>query len=68
MDDSKKDMSQSLPNEPLSSDECCTHCGSTVDTSDWYPVTKERDEDGSLELYPFCGDECQEAWLDSDAE
>ena len=42
----------------------CEYCESAIDTSDWYPVTKERDSDGSLQLYPFCSEDCQGAWLD----
>ena len=42
----------------------CEQCGATVDTSDWYPVTNERGEDGSVELYDFCSRECRDAWLD----
>lgn len=44
-------------------DEPCEHCGATIDTSDWYPVTKERDSDGVLQFYPFCSEDCQDAWL-----
>ena len=42
----------------------CKYCGTSIDTGDWYPVTKERDSDGTLQLYPFCSEDCQDAWLD----
>lgn len=46
------------------SDATCDHCGSTIDTSEWYPVTKERDQDGSLRLYAFCSVRCRDEWRD----
>lgn len=45
------------------SDETCEYCGAAIDTSDWYPVTKERDSDGTLQFYPFCDEDCQDSWL-----
>ena len=42
----------------------CENCGATIDTADWYPVTKERDSDGTLRFYSFCSEACQDAWLD----
>lgn len=42
----------------------CEQCGDPIETNEWYPVTSERDEDGSLQLYPFCSEDCQSAWLD----
>lgn len=44
------------------SDKRCEYCGATIETGDWYPVTKERDADGSLQIYNFCGHECRERW------
>lgn len=41
----------------------CAYCGAVIDTSDWYPVTKEQDSDGSLQFYSFCSERCQDAWL-----
>jgi len=41
----------------------CAHCGAAFDTSDWYPVTTERDGAGSLQFYSFCSEDCQTAWL-----
>lgn len=65
MDDENGEPSNSPPgsrHDPPS--KSCEHCGAAIDTSDWYPVTKERDSDGSLRFYPFCSEECQDAWLD----
>lgn len=46
----------------------CEHCGAAIDTSDWYPVTSERDADGSVRLYDFCSEACQAAWRDERAD
>lgn len=42
----------------------CEYCGGPIDTSDWYPVGKDRDPDGSLRLYSFCSEACRDSWLD----
>ncbi|QLD87491.1 hypothetical protein HWV07_07180 [Natronomonas salina] len=42
----------------------CEQCGDPIETNEWYPVTSDRDEDGSLQLYPFCTEDCQSTWLD----
>lgn len=42
----------------------CEYCGAAIETSDWYPVTNERGADGSVRLYDFCSEDCQDAWLD----
>lgn len=49
-------------------DKICESCGTVIDTSDWYPVTNERGADGSLQLYHFCSEDCQDAWLDERPE
>lgn len=41
----------------------CKHCGTAIDTSDWYPVTTDRASDGTLQLHSFCSEACQEEWL-----
>lgn len=46
------------------SDDRCAHCGQSVDTSNWHPVAKRRDDDGSLRFFSFCSEACQDAWLD----
>ena len=46
----------------------CDYCGGAIDTSDWYPVTKGRADDGSLTFYYFDSPTCQEAWLDEHGE
>ena len=45
----------------------CEHCGTTIETADWYPVASERDEDGSLALYHFCSEDCRSAWRGADS-
>lgn len=61
-------MSEDEPGPVSSTDQrdsaitLCEHCETVIDTSDWYPVTKERDSDGSLQFYSFCSEDCQEAW------
>lgn len=42
----------------------CTVCGVPVDTDDWYPVAKERDADGELQIRPFCSEDCRAEWAD----
>lgn len=50
--------------EPAADQETtCTECGSAIETSDWYPIRTDRDDDGDLRLYPFCSEDCQTAWL-----
>lgn len=46
----------------------CVECGSAIETSDWYPIRTDRDEDGDLRLYPFCSEACQAAWLEARRE
>lgn len=61
--------------EPSSSDEqedeaveTCEYCGEPIDTNDWYPVSKRRDSDGSLQFFSFCSEECQDGWCDERSE
>ena len=46
----------------------CDNCERPIETSDWYPVTSERDGEGSLRLYHFCSEECHDAWRDDRPE
>ena len=46
----------------------CEQCGEPIETSEWYPITSDRDDDGSLQLHPFCTEDCQSAWLDERSE
>ena len=46
------------------SDTYCEQCGDPIETNEWYPLTSDRDEDGSLQLHPFCTEECQSTWLE----
>lgn len=40
----------------------CASCGSTLFHGREYPVSTKLDDDGNLELYSFCDDECQSTW------
>jgi endogenous inhibitor of DNA gyrase (YacG/DUF329 family) len=42
----------------------CAHCGTTIDTSEWYPVETATDRDGTLVFHPFCSANCRSAWMD----
>lgn len=44
--------------------ETCGHCGSGIDTADWYPVATRTASDGTFRIYGFCGDDCRSAWMD----
>lgn len=46
----------------------CEYCGAQIETEDWYPITKRRGSDGSLQLFPFCDEACQTAWLEAHPE
>ena len=63
-----EDDRESPPSQPSDRQDApeknCEYCGTAIDTSDWYPVTKDRDSDGSLQFYFFCSEACQDAWLD----
>lgn len=48
--------------------EYCEYCGTAIDTRDWYPVTKARDSDGSLQLFSFCSEECHRDWFDENPD
>ncbi len=63
-----EDGAESPPPSPDDADrspgKVCDHCGSAIDTTEWYPVTNERGPDGSIRLYDFCSEDCRDAWLD----
>lgn len=40
----------------------CEQCGSPIETTDWYPVSRHEDSDGSMQFYAFCSEACQNAW------
>lgn len=44
-------------------EDVCQRCGATIATNHWYPIAKERTSDGSLELYPFCSEDCKDRWV-----
>lgn len=45
------------------SEERCENCGQAIDTSEWYPVTTHRDDEGSLQILSFCSESCRSDWL-----
>lgn len=40
----------------------CEHCGTGIDTDEWYPVETETDDHGTLVFHPFCSERCRSAW------
>ena len=64
MDDDRETRDSRLSDQDIPSGKICEYCGTAIGTSDWYPVTKKRNADGSIQLYSFCSDSCQETWLD----
>lgn len=62
----RRDGSSDSPSteQPETPGERCERCGRPIDTGEWYPITKDRDPDGSLRLYAFCSDGCRADWLD----
>jgi hypothetical protein len=46
----------------------CDHCDNPIETSDWYPMAKERDSDDELRLYTFCSGACNQAWSEEEAD
>lgn len=62
------DSSGGAGGDPDAAGERCAHCGQSIDTSDWYPVTTRRNGDGTRRFYSFCSQACQSAWLDDAGE
>lgn len=50
------------------SSKTCVQCGTPIETGEWYPITADRDSEGSLRLHPFCTEDCQATWLDERSE
>ncbi|WP_424018976.1 DUF7576 family protein [Halorientalis pallida] len=40
----------------------CEHCGTGIDTNEWYPVETATAGDGTLRFHSFCSDRCRSAW------
>ena len=40
----------------------CDYCGGPVATDEWYPAATQHDDDGNVEIYGFCDEECKEQW------
>ena len=67
-DDERETPASSSNDQHATSGKSCEQCGTTIDTSDWYPVTKERNPDGSLQLHEFCCEDCQDEWVEEHLE
>jgi len=52
----------------MSTHKRCDHCDRPIETSDWYPMAKERDSEGELRLYTFCGEACKRAWSERETD
>jgi len=46
----------------------CDHCDNPIETSDWYPIAKERNSDDELRLYTFCSEACKRVWSEGKAD
>ena len=44
----------------------CDFCDEPFEQDTTYPVLTTADDEGSMELYSFCDDECLSAWHDGD--
>lgn len=42
--------------------EACAECGAPFEPEESYPAVAERDDDGAIQVYSFCGDDCLAAW------
>ncbi|WP_266075520.1 DUF7576 family protein [Haladaptatus caseinilyticus] len=40
----------------------CSHCGSPIETTEWFPIVTETTESESVVLHSFCDETCQDAW------
>ncbi|WP_049971490.1 DUF7576 family protein [Haladaptatus cibarius] len=40
----------------------CSHCGSPIETTDWFPIVTETTGSESVVLHSFCNEACQDAW------
>jgi len=57
-----------MPVLSMSTHKRCDHCDRPIETSDWYPMAKERDSEGELRLYTFCGEACKRAWSERETD
>jgi hypothetical protein len=40
----------------------CDYCDAPFEIDTRYPVTIREDADGTIQLYSFCDETCQQAW------
>ena len=50
------------PSEPEDMSQRCWYCDDSVPTDEWHPVVTVRNDDGEVEVLPFCNDECRSGW------
>ena len=46
----------------------CDYCGGPVATDEWYPAATRRDDDGNVEIYGFCDEECRQRWQSEEGD
>lgn len=42
--------------------DACAYCGTPFEVGVRYPVSVCEDEDGSIEIFSFCDETCQQSW------
>ena len=52
-----------MSNEESPFPEECDYCGTSLTEEIQYPTTTEDGENGGLEIFTFCSEECKEKWL-----
>ncbi|UPV73574.1 hypothetical protein M0R89_13620 [Halorussus limi] len=50
------------PTEGDAMSDRCTYCDGPVSAEEWHPVATVRDDDGTVEIYDFCSENCLTAW------
>lgn len=40
----------------------CANCGDRLELDEWCPVVTRTDDEGNLQLYSFCDEDCMVSW------
>lgn len=40
----------------------CAECGEPIAADEWHLVATQRDDDGDVEIYAFCSEDCRSSW------
>lgn len=56
-------MNSTAAGEKFTFDACAT-CGAPFEQDERYPVRTDTDEDGRVQVYSFCDEDCLEEWLE----